>query len=106
MRWKSRKRPLTARLPQIAKISGKDPSPIEMKGGVKIPRAVLHSLVGASREPRYIEHFSLEKRSSDSLVLRVVPRERFDLSSVENIQRKLNKGLGSLATVSVEVESR
>jgi len=92
------------RLPLIAEIRGKDPSCVETKSGVQIPNSILYSFVGHLKESRYVERFSFRKRSADNLVLTILPRPGFRPQAAENIERKLAETLGSLASVSVEVE--
>ena len=48
-------------MPLIAHIRGKDPSSIQMKGGMRIPRATLNSIVGHMEEAKHIERFSFRK---------------------------------------------
>jgi phenylacetate-CoA ligase len=93
-------------LPSIAQIAGKDPSLIEMKNGVRIPQALLHSLVRRMNESSNVEQISFRKASSSNLVLTLVPGQGFDLRNIERIRERLTTVLGSMAIISVEVISR
>ncbi len=74
-------------LPQIARVEGKDSSLVEMKGGVHIPVAVLHSIVRSFREAEYIERVSFRKTSSNTLVLTIVPEMDLTLESLTRFNR-------------------
>jgi phenylacetate-CoA ligase len=91
------------RMPLLAQIRGKDPSSIQMKSGVRIPRATLNAIVGHLNESKYIERFSFDKESSDKLVLAIHPRPGFDSRAAERIYRQLTSVLGELAEVSLRV---
>jgi phenylacetate-CoA ligase len=90
-------------LPLISYIRGKDPSSIQMKGGMQIPRATLNSIVGHMEEAKHIERFSFSTGSSDSLVLTICPRSGFDSRTAERICRQLTSVLGEVADISLQV---
>lgn len=90
-------------MPLIAHIRGKDPSSMQMKSGVRIPRATLNSFVGHMEESRYIERFSFRKGSADDLVLSVQPKRGFNPPDAEKIHNKLTRTLGALTEISVQV---
>jgi phenylacetate-CoA ligase len=91
------------RMPLIAHIRGKDPSSIQMKGGMRIPRATLNSIVGHMEESKYIERFSFRKESSDNLVLTVHPKPGFNPRVAERIHHELTSILGALAEISMQI---
>ena len=90
-------------MPLIAHISGKDPSFVQMKGEIRIPRATLNAIVSHMEESQYIERFSFQKESPDNLVLTVHPKPGFDPRDAEKMHRKLTNALGALTEISVQV---
>jgi phenylacetate-CoA ligase len=90
-------------MPLIAHIRGKDPSSIQMKGKMRIPRASLNAMVGHMEESKHIERFSFQKESPDNLVLTVYPKYGFDPRDAERIRGRLASALGALAEISVQV---
>lgn len=90
-------------MPLIAHIRGKDPSSIQMKNGVRIPRATLNSIVGHMEESRHIERFSFQKGPPDNLVLTIYPKSGFHPELAQRIQHELASLMGALADVSVQI---
>jgi phenylacetate-CoA ligase len=90
-------------MPLIAHIRGKDPSSIQIKDGMRIPRATLNSIVGHMEESQYIERFSFRKDSADGLVLTVQPKPGFDPQIAERIRHHLTRVLGVSAEISVGI---
>jgi hypothetical protein len=90
-------------MPLIAHIRGKDPSSIQMKSGVQIPRATLNSIVGHMEESRYIERFSIQKEPPDNLVLTIYPKLGFHPELAQKIQYELASLMGAFAEVSVQI---
>jgi phenylacetate-coenzyme A ligase PaaK-like adenylate-forming protein len=98
--------PCGRKLPIIAQIEGKDTTLIEMKDGIRVPQALLRGVVRGMDESRDLEDISFRKQSASALVVTVSPRGCFDPRNVERIREKLNKILGSMTDVSVEVASK
>jgi phenylacetate-CoA ligase len=90
-------------MPLIAQIRGKDPSSIQMKNGVRIPRATLNSFVSHMEESRYIERFSFQKEPPDNLVLTIYPKPGFHPRLAQRIQYELASLMAALAEVSVQI---
>jgi phenylacetate-CoA ligase len=90
-------------MPLIAQIRGKDPSSIQMMGGVRIPLATLNSIVGHMEEAKHIERFSFQRDSREHLVLTIESKHGFGPRDAESIRRKLASTLGALAQISVRV---
>jgi phenylacetate-coenzyme A ligase PaaK-like adenylate-forming protein len=91
-------------MPLIAHIRGKDPSLIQTKGGMRIPRATLNSIVGHMEESKHIERFSFQMDSADELVLTVHPKLGFDPQDANRIHHELVDILGAVTGISVRVQ--
>jgi len=97
--------PCGRRLPMISEIRGerKDTSPIQMRDGIRIPQATLHTFLRTLRESEHVEQFSFSKQSSGELLLIIEPRQGFRAESAERIHAKLSEAIGSLAAVSIKI---
>ena len=97
--------PCGRRLPMIYAIrgEGKDVSPIQMRDGIRIPQATLHTFLRTLRESEHVEQFSFSKPSSEELLLTIHPGHGFRAQSAERIHAKLSEAIGSLAAVSVKI---
>jgi phenylacetate-coenzyme A ligase PaaK-like adenylate-forming protein len=97
--------PCGRQLPMISAIRGerKDTSPVQMRDGIRIPQATLHTFLRTLRESEHVEQFSFSKPSSQELLLTIQPGEGFTAQSAERIRAKLSEAIGSLAAVSIKI---
>jgi len=91
------------RMPLIAHIRGKDPTFIQTKGGMRIPKATLNSFVGHMEESKHIQRFSFSKDSAGELVLTVYPKPGFAPRDANRIHHKLAEILGNVTGISVRL---